>query len=126
MKELMNIIVLIAMNKLLMVKEEWLIARGSLAKEDVAKKIAAAFGADYIGEADKKWYVWGEENGEKVQIAISMTCPKAPVEVMAVPKSAEWNFDEEPQMMVTAPAQNIEITAEERDNIAVMMARLGL
>lgn len=101
-------------------------AKGTLAKEDVAKKIAAAFGADYIGEADKKWYVWGEENGEKVQIAISMTCPKVPVEVAAAPKSVDWNFDDEPQTTVVVPPQSVEVTTEERDNIAAMMARLGL
>ena len=41
-------------------------AKGTIAKEDVAKKIAAAFGADYLGEYDKKYYVYGMENGEKV------------------------------------------------------------
>ena len=41
--------------------------KGALAKEAVAKKIAEAFGSDYIGESDKKLYVWGDENGEKIQ-----------------------------------------------------------
>ena len=51
-------------------------AKGNIAKQNVAKKIAEVFGSDFVGEFDKKLYLWSEENGEKVQIAISMTCPK--------------------------------------------------
>ena len=57
-------------------------ARGAVAKQLVIKKIAEAFGDDYIGEFDKKFYVWANENGERVQIAISMTCPKTPIEIL--------------------------------------------
>ena len=110
-------------------------AKGALAKEDVAKKLAAAFGADYLGEYDKKYYVYGYENGEKVQIAIAMTCPKTPVEFTPVVTSGyvqtgDWNFDDDVPAAVTttatAPSAPVEITQEERNNIAELMARLGL
>ena len=55
-------------------------AKGAAAKELVIKKLQQAFGSDYIGELDKKIYVWSEENGERLQIAISLTCPKKQVE----------------------------------------------
>lgn len=104
-------------------------AKGSIAKEQVAKKIAAAFGSDFVGEFDKKLYVWAEENGEKVQIAISMTCPKIPVgniDYSAEPGNS-LNFED----MSAGPiaggnAQSAEITDEEKKNIAELMARLGL
>ena len=54
-------------------------AKGAVAKENIAKKMAEAFGNNWIGEYDKKYYVWSEENGEKIQIAISMTCPKTSI-----------------------------------------------
>lgn len=109
-------------------------AKGALAKEDVAKKIAAALGADYLGEYDKKYYVYGMENGERVQIAISMTCPKTPVEFTSVATSGyvqagDWNFEDEPigtTVTATQPSAPVEITQEERNNIAELMARLGL
>lgn len=41
-------------------------ARGAEAKNKVIEKIQSAFGADYIGEVDKKIYVWSKENGEKM------------------------------------------------------------
>lgn len=54
-------------------------AKGAIAKESVIKKITEAFGADYLGEVDKKYYVQAEENGEMVQVALSLTCPKNPI-----------------------------------------------
>jgi hypothetical protein len=41
-------------------------AKGNIAKGEVVKRIAAAFGTDYIGEFDKKIYVTAMENGEKI------------------------------------------------------------
>jgi hypothetical protein len=41
-------------------------AKGSVAKINVIDKIRAAFGSDFIGEYDKKIYVWAEDGGEKV------------------------------------------------------------
>lgn len=106
-------------------------AKGAIAKENVAKKIAQIFGADFVGEFDKKLYVWAEENGEKVQIAISMTCPKTPVGADNIDFKAEpgdsLNFED----MSAAPikggvAAPTEISADEKKNIAELMARLGL
>lgn len=104
-------------------------ARGSVAKERVEKKIAIAFGEDWIGIYDKKLYVWANDGGERVQIAISLTCPKNPIEVnKEVDTDGDWDFsDDSPKMTVavnpTAPA---EITEEEVDNLKKLMERLGL
>lgn len=104
-------------------------AKGSIAKDVVAKKIAAAFGADFVGEYDKKLYVWAEENGEKVQIAISMTCPKVPVGAsdFSTEPGNSLNF-EDMSAAVVAPKsfEPAEVTDEEKKNIAELMARLGL
>lgn len=106
-------------------------AKGAIAKDWVAKKIAQTFGPAFVGEYDKKLYVWAEENGEKIQIAISMTCPKVPVGAETIDFKAEpgdsLNFED----MSAAPiaggkAAPAEITDEEKKNIAELMARLGL
>ena len=96
-------------------------------KNAVINKIAMAFGTDYIGEIDKKVYVWADDGGEKVQIAIALTCPKNPVEtggVSTAPVSG-WDFSDN---VVTAstPVSKAEITSEEQARIADMMSRLGL
>lgn len=101
-----------------------LMARGNEAKQEVIQRIAEAFGADWIGEVDKKYYVFANENGEKLQIAISLTCPKTQVEVKNESYSNKLNF--ESGETYAAPAQPIEISEEEKKNLADLMARLGL
>ena len=54
-------------------------AKGAIGKQNVTNKIKEAFGADFIGEYDKKIYVWTQENGERIQIVIltlRMTLPQ--------------------------------------------------
>ena len=108
-------------------------AKGAIAKENVARVIAQAFGSNFVGEYDKKLYVWSEENGEKVQIAIAMTCPKTPVggdigkiDFGAEPGSA-LNF-EDMSAAVASPTvfTPAEVSDEEKENIAKLMERLGL
>ena len=41
-------------------------AKGAIAKEVITKKLKEAFGADFIGEVDKKIYIQAPENGEMV------------------------------------------------------------
>lgn len=102
-------------------------AKGANAKNAVINKIAMAFGTDYIGEVDKKVYVWADDGGEKVQIAIALTCPKNPVEaggVSTAPVSG-WDFSDK-TVTASTPVSRAEITPEEQARIADMMNRLGL
>lgn len=105
-------------------------AKGTEAKANVVKKLQEAFGPDFVGEFDKKVYVWAQENGEKIQIAIAMTCPKNPVGVIN-PASMDFGGDLDFENMgaaAVAPAkfEPAEITDEEKQNVADLMARLGL
>lgn len=102
-------------------------AKGNNAKIEVINKIKSAFGTDFIGEIDKKVYVWADDGGERVQIALSMTCPKTPIEIVDTTKlsyNTGRNFEESDIVVVPAPAA--EISDAERDNVRELMARLGL
>ncbi len=102
-------------------------ARGNIAKEAVEKKIQAAFGADYIGIYDKKLYVWAQENGERIQIAISLTCPKVPVEVHTTTSLGDFNFEDDSNTVIAAAGfQPAEISDEERARVEDLMKSLGL
>lgn len=105
-------------------------AKGAEAKANVVKKIQAAFGADFIGEYDKKVYVWAQENGEKIQIAISMTCPKNPVGVVN-PAAMDFGGDLDFENMGASVIAQMnfepaEISDEEKQTVADLMAKLGL
>ena len=103
-------------------------AKGAIGKANVIKKIKEAFGTDFIGEYDKKLYVYTQENGERVQIAISLTCPKVPVEVSSAPVTGDFNFeDDTPNVVVAAGAyQPADITPEERQRVNDLMKMLDL
>lgn len=95
-------------------------ARGAIAKENVAKVLAEAFGKDWIGESDKKYYVWANDGSERVQIAIALTCPKNPVGAAVSPTSNEIDFTAAPEKPV------MEITPDEQAMIDKLKAELGL
>ena len=103
-------------------------ARGAIGKQNVINKMKQAFGADFIGEYDKKIYVWTTENGARIQIALSLTCPKVPVAISDNPTTGDFNFeDDAPNVVVAAGAyQPAEITKEERERVNDLMKRLGL
>ena len=103
-------------------------ARGQIAKNNVEQKIKEAFCSDFIGTYDKKLYVWATENGERIQIALSLTCPKVPVAISDNPTTGDFNFeDDAPNVVVAAGAfQPAEITTEERERVNDLMRRLGL
>ena len=102
-------------------------AKGSIAKVKIAEKIKNLYGADYVGESGGKYYVYENDGGEKVQIAISLTCPKNPIGTvdMSSAFSGGLDFEAEP-VVVQTKFEPAEITQEEKDTLAEMMARLGL
>ena len=104
-------------------------ARGAEAKDYVEAKIKEAVGDDYITTIDKKVYVWAYEGGEKVQIAIAMTCPKTPVGTAVVSTGSRdggMDFENMTVSTVATGFQPAEITETEKKNIADLMSRLGL
>ncbi len=99
-------------------------ARGAIGKQKVIEQIAKAFGEDFIGEVDKKVYVWTEENGERIQIALTLTCPKTPV--VTDNDTGDWDFSESEIKTAPTPIVIPEITSEEKEKVADLMKKLGL
>ena len=102
-------------------------AKGQIAKEKVANIIKTAFTNDYIGEFDRKHYVWADDgNGQRVQIAIALTCPKVLRGIEETSPTA-LNFEDDENSAVEAAAfKPAEISQEEQDTLAELMSKLGL
>ena len=109
-------------------------ARGTEAKAQVIKKIIETFGPDIAKEIDKKIYITTKENGETIQVCLSLTCPKTLVgideAVVSTPKPTFTDgFDFE---AMPATAENVkpftpaEITPDERQTVLDLMKKLGL
>lgn len=88
--------------------------RGSVAKARVIEKIREAFEGDYITTENNKTYIWADDGGERVQIAISLTCPKNFVGAYEGIPITNDNVN------------TVEITDQEKHNIELLMNRLGL
>lgn len=102
-------------------------AKGNQAKENLIKQIAGALPAGtYIGCYDKKYYFWSTENGEKIQVAITMTCPKNPVGEINLPSNGGIDFTGKSTVIAPTAAEPAEISEEEKNNIAELMRKLGL
>lgn len=103
-------------------------AKGTIAKQAVIAKLADAFGKDFIGEHDKKIYVWANENGERIQIAMALTCPKTMIDAMAaeMPEAPAGDFDWSMDTPAPTPKAPVEISQEEQDTVTALMAKLGL
>ena len=96
-------------------------ARGAEAKANFIKRLSTALGADYIGEVDKKYYVWSTENGERVQLAIALTCPKTPVAVQG--NGGDLNFEDDDTPIVKT---KVEMDADEKATLERLMKELDL
>ena len=104
-------------------------ARGNTAKGNVIEKIKNAFGTDFIGEFDKKVYVWADDGGEKVQISLTLTCPKTligagqPV-IKSTTKLGELNFED--PVVEIKQFVNADLSEQEQETINDLIRRLGL
>lgn len=100
-------------------------AKGAQAKEALIKRFAAAVGADYCGEADKKYYFWSQENGERVQIAVTMTCPKTSVAFNG--NGGDLNFEDDVGTAPDLPASNpVKMDEDEKATLERLMKELDL
>ena len=101
-------------------------AKGTIAKEKVTKIIADAFGADYIGEFEKKLYVWADDGNDRIQVSIALTCPKVYRGVEETAPTA-LNFDDDEDSSAKQDSfKPAEISQEEQNTLADLMAKLGL
>lgn len=103
-------------------------ARGTKAKEEVAKIIANAFGDKYLGIYNNKYYVKMRENGETVQVAIALTCPKTAVSDFTSLDfdNNELNFEDEDGNVIRPQNKTTEITPQEEENLRELLNKLGL
>ena len=100
--------------------------RGTIAKDNVTKIIQEAFGENFCGIYDKKIIVFADDGGERVQIALSMTCPKTMVGIAENTMSYNQGIDFTNDNVIIPPSQSMEISEEEKENVRKLMERIGL
>jgi len=112
-------------------------AKGTNAKLDVIEKLKEVFGDNFIGEVDKKIYVYANDGDEMVQIAIAMTCPKVAVDAAPASKTVssgarqgvfkpDGTFEDMTGIRGPIPQAGFEISDEESQKVADLMKSLGI
>ena len=100
-------------------------AKGQIAKEEITKRILENFSGSF--KYDKEIRIPFTENGEEIQIKCVLTCAKANVEPgaeNAIP--GEINFGATSEGTPQPEVQKVvEVSQEEKDNIARLAATLG-
>ena len=103
-------------------------ARGAIAKEQIIAKILETFPGAF--KYEKELRVPVEENGEIVQIKITLTAAKTNVEAggdTALPGAQASTFAATPEpAQLKRDAVVIEPTAEEKENVKSFLNMLGL
>jgi len=102
-------------------------ARGAEAKEYITKKIYEAFPEAFAN--NKEIRIPYMENGERVEIKITLTAAKENVGGGAVVTNGVTQqgapFAPPAPQFVNQPTEVAELTQEEKDNVAALMKKLG-
>jgi hypothetical protein len=104
-------------------------ARGQIFKEEISKKILEAFPGSFKYDGGKEIRICGTEDGEPIQIKVTLTCAKINVEPdgdIAIPGALnnEINFGQTNEKVTEQTA--VKITQEEKDNIKKILSALDL
>lgn len=103
-------------------------AKGSILKQEVASKILAAFPGSFLYNDGKEIRINGFEDGQKLQIKVTLTCAKVAVEggddaILPGEKTAATADDWPTKTNEKIPQ---EPTAEEKERLTTLLNKLGL
>lgn len=99
--------------------------RGDAAKTAAINTILNTFEGSFL--LDKKIYINVQDgpNGEVVQLSVTLTMPKAPVNASAVPVTTPVG-DSNAAAWESAPATPTELSQEDRAKVADLCRKLGI
>lgn len=102
-------------------------AKGSILKREIMEKIIETFPGSFLYNDGKEIRINGMEEGQKLQIKVSFTCAKTPVEGgedIALPGGDAVAADTKP--IETNEKIPQEPTAEEKERLTMLLNKLGL
>ena len=106
-------------------------AKGSILKQKIAEKILSTFPGSFLYNDGKEIRINGEEEGQFLQIKVSLTCAK-----VAVTNDNDTDIIEDTKNISTSVSADGEINTnvnipqepseEEKERLASLLAKLGL
>lgn len=101
-------------------------ARGALAKEQIFKKLLDVFDDSFMYNGGKELRIPWDEEGNLVQIKVTLTCAKDIVSAAGEVEHAAVAKEEGPISSFPAPHKPVEPSEEEKKNVEDLLAALGL
>ena len=102
-------------------------AKGSIAKTEIMSTILATFPNSFAFNDGKEVRINYMENGELVQIKVTLTAAKVPVEVDVPAATAQTDIDDVP-FPIGTPTEQVpdEPSDEEKERLKNLLAALNL
>lgn len=91
--------------------------KGTQSKETITKIILESFKGSFV--KDKKIYIPMKEDGQDVQVALTLTCPKNPVSIEESAAAFDWSSS-------TPEKKNIDLTPAEKEKVEELIKKLNL
>lgn len=101
-------------------------AKGALAKEQIFKKLLDVFDDSFMYNGGKELRIPWDEEGNLVQIKVTLTCAKDIVGAAGEVEHAAVAKEEGPISSFPAPHKPTEPSDEEKKNVEDLLAALGL
>lgn len=106
-------------------------AKGSVAKQEIFDKILEVFEGSFFYNNGKEVRIPWEEDGNEVQIKVTLTCAKENVSAdgastTVTPSAKKSNSTSENTEKVAPAASLVEPTQEEKENVEALLNALGL
>ena len=101
-------------------------AKGSILKQEIASKILAAFPGSFLYNDGKEIRINGTENGEKLQIKLTLTAAKVAVEGGSDTVLPGETATADVKSNVTNETIPQEPSEEEKERLTMLLNKLGL
>lgn len=101
-------------------------AKGAKVKAEVYKKILEMFPGSFMYNSDKELRIPIVEDGESIQLKLTLTVSKTPVENDNVAVAAGERDEGSFPAPVGSPTATPQVSDEEKQTLQAMMERLGL
>lgn len=106
-------------------------AKGTILKREIAKKILEVFPNAFLYNDGKEIRINGTEDGNPVQIKVTFTAAKVPVEgggVVTAPQETAGELDFSTPVNASTSSEEIpeEPSEEEKQRLEVLLSRLGV
>ena len=103
-------------------------ARGSILKQEVATRILEAFPRSFLYNDGKEIRINGTENGEKLQIKVTLTCAKVAVEGGEDTILPGENVKTTSSVQTVTASEQVpqEPTNEEKERLKTLLNQLGM